>query len=153
MPESIIPPSPEQGHAGIVATAQGLTDALERMTGELQQVQVYGRRSRRIIVTLAISLILDVAVTIVVAIFAGQANSASTQASATLTQLHRTQIAACRIGNQGRAQEVALWEHIAAVGTTRKTPAKARREDRALLAYIRKIFAPRDCAAIYRLKP
>jgi hypothetical protein len=135
-----------------MATAQGLTDALRRMTIELRQVQAYGQRSRRIIAWLSASLVLDVALTVVVALFAGQANHATDQAASTLTQLHKAQISACQLGNQSRTQEVTLWDHIAAAGTTSRTPAKIRREDAALLAYIRRIFAPRNCPAIYRLR-
>jgi hypothetical protein len=152
MPDEVTPPA-AQAQAGVVATAQGLTDALGRMTAELENVRAYAQRSRRVIIALAISLVLDVAVTITVGVFAGQVSNATNQASATLTQLHKTQVSACRLGNQSREQEIALWEHIASVGTTSKTPAKVQREDRALLAYIRRIFSPRDCAAIYRIGP
>jgi hypothetical protein len=151
MPEQT-PPGPQES-AVVVATAKGLTEALGRMTAELRQVQAYGRRSRRIIVALAASLVLDIAVTITVAVFAGQVSRATDQASATLTELHKTQISACRLGNQSREQQIALWQHIATVGTTSKTPAKARHRDAALLAYIRRIFGARNCPAIYRLTP
>lgn len=78
--------------------------------------------------------------------------------SATVTSEHRVQIYACRLGNDSRAQQVTLWTHIAqiAAGPPHETaPQKRARQAKlaAFLAYVRGIFAPRDCAAIYRIKP
>jgi hypothetical protein len=149
MPE--LPP-PQNPADGVVATAQGLTDALRRMTLELKQVRAYAVRSRRIIIALAISLVLDIGLTASVSVFAVKAQDATTRANAAVNALHATQVAACQAGNQTRAEEVDLWDHIAAVSQTRKTTPRQRREDEQLLAFIRKIFAPRNCIALYRIR-
>ncbi|HET9975282.1 MAG TPA: hypothetical protein VFQ68_44115 [Streptosporangiaceae bacterium] len=56
----------------------------------------------------------------------------------------------CQAGNESRAQQITLWTHLVAISATppRETPAaRARRETltREFLAYVRKVFAPRDC--------
>ena len=62
---------------------------------------------------------------------------------ATVTQL-------CRAGNETRAQQITLWTHLVAISAPppRETPAaRARREEltREFLAYVRTVFAPRNC--------
>jgi hypothetical protein len=56
----------------------------------------------------------------------------------------------CQAGNESRAQQVTLWAHLVAMSTPppHETAAqKQRREEltRKFLAYIRQVFAPRDC--------
>jgi len=133
-------------------TAQGLTAALRGVGSELERLNAFGRRNRHLIWGTIVSLVIDVALTVVVAVFAVQAH----EASVTVGELHATQIAACRIGNQSRAAQVALWEHVASVSTppphaTRSEIAKRKRTLAAFLAYVAKVFAPKNCQEIYRL--
>lgn len=130
MSESPLGPDP-------LKTAQDLQRALEGMTDQLGRVQVSLRRGRRVIAALAVSLIIDVALTVVVSI--------------TAAQVHATQISSCQTGNQTRAKEILLWEHLAALSITPETTAKQRAADDQLLAFIRVTFAPKNCVAIYRL--
>lgn len=56
----------------------------------------------------------------------------------------------CQAGNESRAQQVSLWDHLVAISRPppHETPAQARKRlatTRAFLAYIRKVFAPRNC--------
>ena len=59
----------------------------------------------------------------------------------------------CQAGNEARAQQVALWEKLVTLSTPppRET-AEARAQRMHLtvvfLAYVRQVFAPRNCAAI-----
>ena len=62
---------------------------------------------------------------------------------ATVTQL-------CLSGNESRMQQITLWTHLVAISAPppHETPAaRARRAEltREFLAYVRKVFAPRDC--------
>ena len=64
--------------------------------------------------------------------------------AASVTQL-------CRAGNEARAQQVILWEHILRIARApaHETPAHARDRlatERAFEAYVHKVFAPRDCS-------
>ncbi len=132
-----------------VGTARDLQRALEGMTGQLAAVNARVRRGKRIMIGLAVSLLLDVALTAGVTVAAIQAHDASSQASATVAQLHAIQVASCNAGNQTRAAEIALWDHIFTLSvSTRTTPAE-RKADEELLGFIRETFAPRDCVRIY----
>jgi hypothetical protein len=61
----------------------------------------------------------------------------------------------CQAGNESRAQQVTLWTHLVAISTPppHETPAaRARRQKltREFLAYVRQVFAPRNCAASFK---
>lgn len=134
-------------------TARDLQGALEGMTEQLAQVKVTIRRSKRVIAALVVSLILDVALTIGVSGDAVKANDASSKASATIAQLHASNVSACRQGNVTRRQDVAIWHKLlgdlapAAVRTR-----KVRAELAGINKLIRKKDTPHNCAAIYRLR-
>lgn len=152
--DSVLGPDPIQ-------TAKALTDALEGMTKQLAAVKATVARGKRIIIGLAVSLVLDVALTVVVTLTAAQAHDtaaqahdASARANATVTQLHAIQVSSCNAGNGTRAAEIQLWTHLAAVSTppAGSTPAQAAKDRQAiaaLLTYVRQVFKPRDCAKIY----
>jgi hypothetical protein len=152
--DAAVPPAARE----TMDAADRLTAALSAMTGQLEAVnkrldlaEKAARRSRRIIVGLVVSLVLDVTLTILVTVFALQAHNASAQASATVADLHATQIQACQIGNQTLAKEILLWTHLAAISTNAQTTTAQRKTDAQLLAFIRQTFAPRNCARIYKL--
>jgi hypothetical protein len=57
----------------------------------------------------------------------------------------------CQAGNTSRAQQVTLWTHLVAVSQPppHETAAERRRRAatiRVFIAYVRKVFAPRNCA-------
>ena len=64
---------------------------------------------------------------------------------ATITQL-------CETGNGFRADQVTLWTHLVAISSpppheTAAQKAARAKTVRAFLAYVRKVFKPRDCTA------
>ena len=64
---------------------------------------------------------------------------------ATITQL-------CETGNGFRADQVTLWSHLVTISApppheTAAQKAARAKTVRAFLAYVRKVFAPRDCTA------
>jgi hypothetical protein len=143
----------EDSAPGSVRAARDLQKALEGMTAQLAAVKASVARGKRVTAGLIISLVLDVALTVGVTIAAVQAGDASSQAAATVAQLHAVQVSACNAGDATRAAEVRLWTHLAksskpAPGTTPAQAAKDRQAIAALLAYVRQAFAPRDCARI-----
>lgn len=76
--------------------------------------------------------------------------------TATVRTEHDVQVYACQLGNESRVQEITLWEHVAAISAAppHETPRQARaRRARiaAFLAYVHRVFAPRDCETIFRL--
>lgn len=135
-----------------VATAQALQQALEGMTKQLGQVKTTLRRSKRVIIAVTAGLVLDVALTLVVTHAAIQANDASSKASATITQLHASNVSACRQGNVTRRQDIAIWNKF--LGDL-APPAARTGKVSAELAGINKLIrvkdTPHNCAAIYKL--
>jgi hypothetical protein len=56
----------------------------------------------------------------------------------------------CQAGNESRAQQVTLWTHLVQVSAPPPHQTAAQRKQRQaltrqFLAYVRKVFAPRDC--------
>ena len=157
--ESMAAGVPHDRAQDAVDAADRLSAALAEMALQLKAVnerldsaEKAAKRSRRIIVGLVISLVLDVTLTIVVTFFAFQAHNASAQASATIAQLNATQIESCQAGNQTRAAEIQFWEHVYALADVSKAPAKQRKADNELIAYIRHVFSPRNCRALYKIR-
>ena len=61
----------------------------------------------------------------------------------------------CEAGNESRAQQVTLWTHLVAISTPPPRETAAQRQRRlaavaAFLAYVRQVFAPRDCTASFK---
>ena len=59
-------------------------------------------------------------------------------------------LALCQAGNDARAQQVTLWTHLIAISAPppRQTPAQKQARDKLIgsfLAYVRHVFAPRNC--------
>lgn len=127
-------------HDDAVQTARNLTTALQQVDARLRKLTMHGRLSRIIAVVAA-------ALAVCVALLYWQVD----RNEATISDVHSTLISSCQAGNQTRAQEVALWDHIASLSDIAAQPPAKRRKDDELLAYIRRTFAPRDCARVYRL--
>ena len=61
----------------------------------------------------------------------------------------------CQSGNESRAQQVTLWTHLIAISPPppRQAPAQHAARDtliRQFLAYVRTVFAPRNCTAAFK---
>lgn len=72
--------------------------------------------------------------------------TASARAAASVTQL-------CELGNEARAQQARLWEHIITISRPppHETPAQERGRlatVRAFNRYLHEVFRPRDCRAL-----
>ena len=57
----------------------------------------------------------------------------------------------CEAGNESRAQQITLWTHLVAISAPPPHQTAAQKAARAkliagFLAYVRQVFAPRDCA-------
>lgn len=133
-------------------TARALTAALQDMTKQLAGVKATVRRGKRVIAALVISLVLDVALTVGVSIAAVQASDASGKASATITQLHASNVSACRKANVNRAEDVAIWnQFLADLAPPAARTAKVRAELAGINRLIRIKDTLRNCAAAYKL--
>ena len=94
---------------------------------------------------LVVSLALDVALSIVVAVFAVQASEASSLAN----QNRQAQRTTCEAGNQARAVSIQLWNYV--LDATKDDPRNQTPERKALIAkfrtYMESAYAQRDCNA------
>jgi hypothetical protein len=150
-----------QGAEPVVTSARDLTDALNRLTGRLEEVKAdsedrdkqlaerdsqlskYGQRNRHLIWITFVSLALDLLLTAALTVVAVQANHASGAASA-VAQSDRN---LCLSANVSRAQQVSLWNYIL---TFSQRPASSVERTRVaeFKAHLQKFFAPRDCAHV-----
>ena len=142
---------------GLTETLRGTAGELAAMRRELAAMNVYGKHNRRLIAGLAISFALDLLLTVIVAVFAIQAHDASSQAhvaASLAAQNHASALKFCRAANVSAEAQVRLTTYFVAItqpppGAPGAQAVTTRARDAALLVYVRRSFAPRDCAAIY----
>jgi hypothetical protein len=126
-----------------VAAAAALTGEFAETNRQLARLQRSGKRDRRIVRTLAISLAADVLITLGLGYDTARVNSTQDQSRASL-------VAACRLANVNRAQDIAVWNTfftLAAPPATRT--AKTRKLIAAIDAKVRIKDSPRDCVRLY----
>lgn len=125
--------------------ARDLAGSVDALAAEVTRLNEYGRHNRTLIYAVIAGGILIVLLT------AGLIVSLALVArnTATLSQVHASEIASCRAGNQTREQETALWVYIYDLAGVSKQPPAVRKEDNELIAHVRKVFAPRDCQKLY----
>lgn len=125
----------------VLERLEAMSDTLVKVAGRLETVAARERRTRRLTLGLVVSIILDVTLTIVVSILSANAlNQGST--------LHRSQLAACAIGNQTRHDQVKLWGFVLKLSA--KDPHSNQAQLRMFKAFVDTTFAPVDCAGLYR---
>jgi len=150
----------------VVTSARDLTDALNRLTGRLEEVRAdseerdkqladrdaqlsrYGKKNRHLIWVTIASLVLDLLLTAALTVVAVQANRASGAASA-VAQSDRN---LCLSGNVSRAQQVSLWNYVLTIPQQPATSAERTRIAE-FKAHLHKLFAPRDCAHVNPQSP
>lgn len=135
-----------------LAAVSDLADRVAKLTAEVVRLRTYGRHNRWFVV-IDIVLTIGFAFATYVAV---DASAAAGRNGVTLTQLHASQVQGCLAGNQTRAQEILLWEHLARIASpaphlTKAQIAANKHEVAELLAYIKMTFAPRQCRDLYRL--
>jgi hypothetical protein len=153
LPAEVPVTAPEPPPPGPLGAIQGLQHALEAMSTDLQAAtsrlagaEKTARLLKRIVIALAISFCLDLAVT------AGFGWN-TVRVNQTQTASHADQIAACKQGNTARRQDAAVWDTF----LSDIAPPKVRTHKiDVLLAGIDKRIAikdtPKDCAAVYSTK-
>ena len=135
----------------LIAVAQAMTasmDGLARQVGGLNtQVDAqesYGRRNRRMIWGLVISIALDAALTVALVGVAVATNDAANKA----TQVHNQQVTTCLSSNEARAKNVQLWDHVLSIPPTVPRSAAQAKQAEDFKIYVHQVFAPRDCSKI-----
>src|SRR6266571_1445000 len=87
---------------------------------------------------------------VVTLLLSGAAYFFSTRAVRGEVANRATVVQLCETGNGFRAQQVTLWTHLVAISAPppNETPAQKQKRQaltREFLAYVRTVFAPRDC--------
>jgi hypothetical protein len=106
-----------------------------------------GKRDRRILTGLVISISLDLLITAGLGWNTLRQNSAQDALSAAQATIHASDVQQCHIANETRAQDIAIWNRLL------KVPANATPTQKALVADLERLVrvkdTPRDCAAAY----
>lgn len=121
-----------------IATAQGLTTAVQALAGEVSQLRKYGRNNRRFVVV-------DIALTVLLS----GVGALSVHAAQAADQAQAAQLALCKLGNESRAEQLQIWTHVIALSAAGKTQTAQQKETAAAFrVYLGQAVAPRDCARI-----
>jgi len=96
-----------------------------------------------------------VVLSVVTLLLAGAAYFFSTRAVQGEIRSRASVVQLCQAGNDSRAQQVTLWTHLVAISAPppHETAAQRRQREaltRQFLAYVRKVFAPRNCTSGFK---
>ena len=135
--------------------AKGLKGALDAIGEKIDGLTGAVRRSKHMIIALAVSLCIDVTLTVIVAVFAVQAHDANASAIAAkdaAAVAAKENRALCLSGNAARAEQIKPWEILIGLSKMPQSAAQ-RREIAVFVADLHKIYAPRNCAHITPAAP
>ena len=114
-----------------------MSGQLGDIAGRLAVVAAAGRKTRQLTIGQGVSLVANIALTVVAILLVIGAVSAN-------SALHQSQLTACGIGNQTRTEQRALWAYLE---QQHAVPPSINGGD--FLAYIDKTFADVNCMAVY----
>jgi hypothetical protein len=127
-----------------VAAALELNTTLQGLTKQFERLQRSEKWWRRIVIGLAVSLTLDVALT-------GGLGYNTLRQDATQSASHADLIAACQQANVNRSQDIAVWDDILTLPPGATAAQRARVAD--IAGKVRAKDRLRDCAALYATNP
>lgn len=113
-------------------------DKLDLISKRLLEVASSGRRTRHLALGLAVSIVLDVALTVVVTLLSVSALDQG-------ATLRASQLSACAMGDQSRAEQIRLWDYVFQLSGGAKTD-----QQKEFLVFVEKTFAPVNCAQLYK---
>lgn len=151
-----------QTAARALAVASALGETLGEIARRLDQYSAFGRRSRKIIIALAVSFTLDVILTVVLGLTAFSAHDTAAANSqlvrdvhAAQVALHSSQLSACANGNVFRKDQNVIWRDFIGL-ITKPSPAEtaaqiAKTSQLAgqFLGYVVKVNHQVNCTALY----
>lgn len=135
---------PEKTPANAIVTAQQMTAAMQVLAKQIEGLRGYGRHNRRMIWGLVVSLVIDIALTFVVAWAVTQSQEANNQAE----QNRQNQINVCQSTNGARQQNKELWMYLLSISPTAQLTPEQQRQRTLIKAKIDSVFAPRDCSRL-----
>lgn len=116
---------------------------LSKMKAELTAERERGRRTRKVVIGVVISLVLDLLLTVPVAWAVVRADSADELSKANRVN----QRATCVAGNESRRDVRELWNKVFSLSSTSPSPEQARRVAE-FKAFVEQTYADRDCSKI-----
>jgi flagellar basal body-associated protein FliL len=124
---------------------------MDALRNELQELRQQNKRSRHLIWTLAVSLALDVLLSMFLAIVAVQAHHASdkaTSATSAAAVNQQTQITTCKASNASRQVASQLWYYLLdAIDADPNETAQAKAQVKVFRMHVNQAYAQRDCSA------
>lgn len=134
---------PEPDPRDTLRAAAALEGSMAGLRGEMAALRQRGKRNRNWIVGLAVSLTLDIILSVVVAVVAVQASQANDLAH----QNRQSQVATCDAGNQARAVSVSLWNYVLDLSSKdpeNQSPQRKQQIEQ-FRSYMQGAYAQRDC--------
>lgn len=138
-----------------LALASALSEALGEITRRLSEYSAFGRRSRQVIIALAVSFALDVILTVALGLTALSAHGTAAANDHLVQALHAAQLTSCASGNVFRADQDTIWRSFISLavkpapGESAAQAARAARLAAQFLAYIATVNHPVNCTALY----
>lgn len=134
-----------------LAGVRDLADRVAALTVEVAKLRTYGRRNRWFVVA-------DIVLTVLVAAFgylSVHTANAAHENGVTIAQLHASQIQGCRVNNDAKAKQAALWAFVVAAlqPPASDTPAQKAAAQKFLAKLERHIdsaYMVRDCQQAYK---
>ena len=141
----------DQDVAALADRAIGIAEKAQETQGEIVRTQrrivAQQGRQRHFAYALAVSLVVDIALSVfLIRLDVGQVHVSQA--------IRRSQFAGCAIGNEFRAGQVRLWDHVIVVSAVPPHETAAQREKRlarleSFRAYVAAQFRPVNCARLY----
>ena len=147
-------PAPQLVLEGALERMEKLTEQLTTIGGQLAVLRYRGDRTRKLAWLCMCSLTVDIALTIVIAVVSVNASNQDAELKSQQAAIHAQQAAvrasqlnACAIGNQARADQIRLW------GFFLQLAASSPKTNPGSIADLRKFvdttFKPVNCTKLY----
>jgi hypothetical protein len=135
----------------MLAAAAGLQTSMDGLRCEVSGLRHQNSRNRHFIVALAVSLALDIIVSVALAVVAVQAHRASNRASDATSQAaqnRQAQVTTCKASNASRQVASQLWYYLLdAIDADPHETGQAKAQVKMFRVHVQKAYAQRDCSA------
>lgn len=128
----------------MTASMDGLAEQVGTLNSRVEAQGTYGRRNRRMIWGIVVSLLVDAVFTIPIAWAVIHASSADDKAS----RNRQTLVTTCVASNESRADVRELWGKLFKLSPSAPQTDEQKKRLADFRGYIDKTYAPRDCSKI-----
>src|SRR5437899_4301517 len=114
-----------------IQLAEMLGESIQR----IDRLFAFKKRINHILIGLAVTIFLDIAITIVLVLF--------------FNAIHNAQLTACHTANITRSDQVTIWTGIVNRFGAKHPTAAELKKDREFLSFVGQTFKPMNCADLY----